>query len=157
MNKKSRELHEHFMGKCISLAEIALKSGDPPVGSILVWNYSIIGRGIESSKSTLDITNHAEILAIKDAIKKGNSPILKETVLYSTHEPCMMCSYVLRHYKIPQIVFGAAVDFVGGFSSRMNVLTTKAVPKWENKPTIVHGVCIRECLELNKKFEESIF
>jgi tRNA(adenine34) deaminase len=153
MKENNTSIHEHFMSQCIELAKLALQNGNPPVGSMLVCNGSVIGEGIEAGKSSGDLTNHAEILAVRDAIGKGHISLLNQATLYSTHEPCIMCSYVLRHHKIPQIVFGIAVDYVGGFSSELKVLQTETVPKWGNKPVIVEGICKEQCLTLNSRFE----
>ncbi|MBV1922707.1 MAG: nucleoside deaminase, partial [Flavobacteriaceae bacterium] len=97
--------HEYFMKKCIELGVKALKNGNPPVGSLLVKEDTIIGIGIENGKSSNDITNHAEIEAIRDALKSHQS--INGSILYTTHEPCIMCSYVIRHHRIKTIVFGA--------------------------------------------------
>lgn len=151
MNLKTQQ---KFMKHCLNLAEKALALGNPPVGSILVYENRIIGEGIESGKSTGDITNHAEILTVRDAISKGNKALLKDAAMLSTHEPCIMCSYLIRHHKIPKIIFGTAVDFIGGCTSEFKVLETESVPKWEAKPTIIKGVLEDECLDLNRRFIE---
>lgn len=148
------ENNEKYMHKCLLLAEIALKSGNPPVGAILIHNDIIIGEGIESGKSTGDITNHAEILVVRDVIAKGHSTLLNQATLYTTHEPCIMCAYVLRHHKIPNIVFGVTVDFIGGFTSQFNVLSSENIPKWGEKPKVIGGVCEEACIALNKAFQQ---
>lgn len=140
------------MFECIELAKQALEKGNPPVGSLLVFEDKIIGRGIESGKSTGDITQHAEILAVKDALEKGHKDILDKSVMFSTHEPCIMCSYLIRHHKISKIVFGVSVPFVGGQSSKFNILETETVPKWGNPPIIESGILQHECEMLNEKF-----
>ena len=104
--------YNKYMLECIELAKQALEKGNPPVGSLLVFNDKIIGRGIESGKSTGDITQHAEILAVKDALEKGYRDTLNQSILISTHEPCIMCSYLIRHHKIAKIVFGVSVPSV---------------------------------------------
>jgi len=142
-----------YMEKCIELAKMALRNGDPPVGAILVLNGEIIGKGIEAGKSTGDITNHAEILAIRDAVQKGFIAQLSSAILYSTHEPCIMCSYVIRHHRIPKIIYGVDVDFVGGFTSHFSVLVTEDIPKWGKKPEVVTGVCENSCNSLNLQFK----
>lgn len=143
---------EKYMAKCLQLAEEALASGNPPVGSVLVLDGKIIGQGIESGKSTGDITNHAEIMAIRDAIANGFVNELSRTVLYSTHEPCIMCSYLIRHHKIPRIVFGTSVEYIGGFTSIFGVLTTEEVPKWGVRPKITTGICQAACDSLSDRF-----
>lgn len=137
----------------LKLAEKALLSGNPPVGAILVFKDDVIGEGIESGKSTKNITNHAEILAVQDAIKKGYENSLSLSTLYTTHEPCIMCSYVIRYHKIGQIVYGMAMDDVGGHTSQFKVLTNESILKWEKSPQIINGVLEKKCQSLSKKFE----
>ena len=143
-----------YMLECIELAKQALEKGNPPVGSILVFEDKIIGRGIESGKSSGDITQHAEILAVKDALANGYRNILEKSVMFSTHEPCIMCSYLIRHHKISKLIFGVSVPFVGGQSSEFKILETENIPKWGNKPEIASGILQNECEILNEKFAE---
>jgi tRNA(adenine34) deaminase len=143
---------EKYMRQCLNLAEIALKNGNPPVGAILVFEDKIIGEGIESGKSTGDITNHAEILAIRDALKNGYSTVLNQSKMFTTHEPCIMCSYVIRHHKIPHIIYGVSVDTLGGFTSKFNLLSTEDVLKWGKSPLVTGGICEKECGILNELF-----
>lgn len=144
----------YYMKRCLELAKKALAEGNPPVGALIVLDGEIIGTGIESGRSTGDITNHAEIMAIRSAVKNGYSGKLQLASMYTTHEPCIMCSYVIRHHKLAEIVYGTAVPFVGGSTSKFNILSTKDVPKWGNKPNVIGDVCIEQCNELNAQFLE---
>lgn len=141
-----------FMQQCLSLAEIALKNGNPPVGAIIVLQNKVIGKGIESGKSTEDITNHAEILAIRDAINNGFSNYLNDSKMFTTHEPCIMCSYLIRHHKIPHIIYGTHVPLIGGATSQFKILMTEQIPTWGKKPMITEGICVKECDDLTKQF-----
>lgn len=143
-----------YMQECIRLAKLALEEGNPPVGSVIVHENQIIGRGIEKGKSTGDITRHSEILAVQDALKNGFAEVLPHSILYSTHEPCLMCSYVLRHHHIANIKFGLQVPYVGGQSSEFKILETETVPKWGKRPQIESGLMRKECEVLNDQFRE---
>jgi len=146
------EDHEKYMEHCLQLAEEALKNGDPPVGAILVLGSTILGEGVESGKSSGDITNHAEIIAIRNAINNGFRKDLLKAKLYTTHEPCIMCSYVIRHHHIPEIIFGVSVKYTGGYTSSFDILATEKIPKWGKKPTVTGGICKEACEALSKKF-----
>lgn len=145
---------QYYMYQCLDLAKKALDAGNPPVGAIIVLNGEVIGTGIESGKSTGDITNHAEIMAIRSAIKNGYAGKLHLTSMYTTHEPCIMCSYMIRHHKIAEIIFGTAVPYVGGLTSKFSILDTEDIPKWGIKPKVIGDVCIEECNDLNVQFLE---
>jgi tRNA(adenine34) deaminase len=139
------------MRKCIELGKKAMRNGNPPVGSILVKNNTIIGIGVEAGKSMNDITKHAEIEAIRDALKHHQS--LNDVTLYTTHEPCIMCSYVIRHHQIKTIVYGTKSKYVGGKTSDYNLLETESVPKWGKTPEIIDGVLEKECLNLSETYQ----
>ncbi|MFS4455069.1 nucleoside deaminase [Maribacter sp. 2304DJ31-5] len=146
MNHKNiREKDKFYMRHCITLAKEALKTGNSPVGSVVVHQDTIIGEGVESSKSTKDVTDHAEILAVRDAISKEHLNNLGHSTLYTTHEPCVMCSYLIRHHKIPRIVYGITVEDIGGASSKFNLLCTTEVTSWDSKPEIIGGFLKEEC------------
>jgi tRNA(adenine34) deaminase len=145
---------QYYMHQCLDLAKTALKAGNPPVGAVIVLDEKVIGSGIESGRSTGDITNHAEIMAVRDAVKNGYSDKLHLSRMYTTHEPCIMCSYMIRHHKIAEIIYGTSVPYVGGFTSKYNVLSAEDVPKWGSKPKITGDVCVEECNELNNQFLE---
>ncbi|HEX7869044.1 MAG TPA: hypothetical protein VF455_02935, partial [Chryseobacterium sp.] len=80
--------------------------------------------------------------------------VLEQSVMFSTHEPCIMCSYLIRHHKVAKLVFGVSVPFVGGQSSDFKILETENVPKWGNKPEIESGILQQECEVLNEQFAE---
>lgn len=143
--------HIHFMKNCIELGKKAMRNGNPPVGSILVKNNTIIGIGTEAGKSMNDITKHAEIEAIRDALQYHQS--LNDVTLYTTHEPCIMCSYVIRHHQIKTIVFGIKSKYVGGKTSDYKILETESVPKWGKIPEVIDGILEKECLALSKTYQ----
>lgn len=146
--------YEDHMRHCISLAKEALANGNPPVGSLLVFDNRIIGTGVESGRSSGDITQHSEILAVKDALNNGYGNLLNDAVMFSTHEPCIMCSYLIRHHKIAKIVYGVDVPFVGGFSSEFKILETENIPKWGSRPEVESGILEHECVLLNEQFAD---
>jgi len=141
------------MEQCIVLGKKAMLNGNPPVGSIIVKDDKIISIGIEAGKSSKDITKHAEIEAVNDAIQNNQLENLKGCKLYTTHEPCIMCSYVLRHYKIDTIIYGSKVDYVGGITSNLNVMSTTQVPNWGKPPKIIENILKEECDNLTSSYK----
>ena len=149
MDKRQSEKHKAYMSICIDLAKIARQRGDSPVGSIIVQNSLIIGEGIEGGKTHKDITFHAEIEAIRHATKYLGKQNLSDCILYTTHEPCIMCSYMIRHTKIPLIVTGLATGEIGGFSSKLPLLLDTTIQKWAAPPRLINGILAKECADLN--------
>lgn len=141
-------MHEQFMQECLSLARLAKQRGDSPVGSILVRNGEIIARGIEGGKTHRDITYHAEIEAIREATALLNTQDLSDCTMYTTHEPCIMCAYVVRHTRIPTIVMGLTSGDIGGASSAYPLLKDTSIKKWGTPPQLITGVLEEECKAL---------
>ena len=137
------------MEKCIALAIIAKERGDSPVGSIVVEENNIIGEGIEGNNTHADITFHAEIEAIRRATEYLKSQDLSSCTLYTTHEPCIMCSYVIRHTKIKRVVIGIPNIETGGVNSAYPLLLDTVITKWKTPPTLITGILEKECRTLH--------
>jgi tRNA(adenine34) deaminase len=144
-----KQNHEFYMNKCIELAKIAKRNGDSPVGSILVKNGEIIGEGIEGGKTFKDITFHSEIEAVRNARILLETQDLSDCIMYTTHEPCIMCSYVIRHHQIKAIIIGLASGEIGGFSSVYPLLKDETIQKWNNPPQVLFGILEEECKQLS--------
>lgn len=149
MDRLQLKEHETYMNICIELAKIAKQRGDSPVGSIIVQNGVVVGKGIEGGKTHKDITYHAEIEAIRHATKYLGKQDLSDCILYTTHEPCIMCSYMIRHTKIPLIVTGVTTGEIGGFSSKLPLLLDTSIKKWAIPPSLINGILAKECAELS--------
>jgi tRNA(adenine34) deaminase len=149
MDEQTVRQHEYYMSRCIDLAKAARQRGDSPVGSVIVQNEFIIGEGIEGGKTHQDITFHPEIEAIRSATKHLGKQDLSDCILYTTHEPCIMCSYMIRHVKIPLVVSGLTSSEIGGFSSAFPVLSATGITRWASPPVVITGILEKECLQLH--------
>lgn len=148
MSEAEQADYEAYMRKCLALAQIAKARGDSPVGSILVRNQKIVAEGIEGGKTYQDITYHAEIEAIRNARIALEKTDLSDCILVTTHEPCIMCSYVIRHHKIKLIIVGLSTGEIGGYSSALPLLLDRSISKWDEPPRIVEGILEEECRAL---------
>ena len=149
MPKMEQADYEGYMRKYLTLAQIAKARGDSLVGSILVQNGKIVGEGIEGGKTYQDITFHAEIEAIRNARTALGITDLSDCILVTTHEPCIMCSYVIRHHKIKLIIVGLSTGEIGGYSSALPVLLDRSISKWGEMPRIIEGILEEECRDLD--------
>lgn len=140
--------HEFFMRQCIDLALKAKSNGESPVGSIIVRNNTVIATGIEAGKANMDITFHAEIEAIRMARKVLNTADLSDCIIYTTHEPCIMCSYVIRQARIGMVVMSLSSGDTGGYNSEHPVLKDTSIVKWGTPPIVVSGILDTICREL---------
>lgn len=144
-NERIFSRDEGFMRHAIRLARMALDGGDTPVGSVVVYGDRIIGEGIESVRRESDITAHAEVRAVQHACRARGSRNLTGCALYTTVEPCWMCSYIIRSVRISRVITGKAVPHAGGISSMYPVLTDPSIPTWNSPPEITTGVLEEEC------------
>jgi len=130
------EASDHFFIKrCEELAAIAAQRQESPVGSVVVLDGQILGEGIEAGKARQDITCHAEVEAIREAVKRFGKDLSAAT-LYTTHEPCILCSYVIRHHRIRRVFIRQAVAHIGGATSAYPILTANDIPIWSEPPIV---------------------
>lgn len=122
------------MDRCYVLAEKAAAEGESPVGSVIVKDGVVIGEAWEKSRQLKDISRHAEMLAILDAVRRGAS--LAGATLYSNVEPCILCAYAIRHYRIGEVVYERSAGELGGTNPRFNVLTAEGIAAWGKPPGV---------------------
>ena len=140
--------HERFMQRCIELARIAKNRGNTPVGSVVVKGGDIIGEGMEDAPTGLNLTGHAEIIACQEAAQYLQSKVLRDTILYTTAEPCFMCSYVIRQCVVSMVVYGEETPTVGGITSTMPILIDESLSDWKPTPRTLAGILREDCRNL---------
>ena len=96
---------DNFIYLAIKEAKKAYKKGDIPVGCIIVKNNKIISKAHNNKENKGIATYHAEILAINKACKKLKTWHLDDCILYSTMEPCVMCSGAIIQSRIKKIIY----------------------------------------------------
>lgn len=136
---------ENYMHRCLDLAVQAKSNGKTAVGSVIVKDNRIIAEGIEGSGELPASLAHAEMIAILNAHKSLNSKDLSDCILYTTVEPCFMCSYLIRQSNIKKVVFGITTPETGGASSEFPFLTSAKIRKWHPPPEVIEGVLKEAC------------
>lgn len=149
MNSTGDLAQEAYMKRAIELAKRALGRGDTPVGSLVVRNGEVIAEGSEAVKAQMDVSAHAELIAVRDACRTLGTFDLSACTLYTTAEPCFMCSYVVRQTRISQVIIGRTTPGVGGFSSQYPILNDPQIPGWGDPPRLVFGILEIECKALH--------
>ena len=99
---------ESMMREALCEAEIALSTGELPVGCVIEKDGKIIARGHNLRENSLDPTAHAEIVAIREAAKRLNQWRLSDCTIYVTLEPCPMCAGAISQARLKRLVYGAA-------------------------------------------------
>lgn len=103
---------DKFMQAAIAEARLGLAEGGIPIGSVLVHNGHILGRGHNRRVQQGSAIRHGEMDALENA---GRQPaqVYRESVLYTTLSPCAMCSGAILLYGIPRVVIGENQTFLG--------------------------------------------
>lgn len=101
-----------FLQAAIDEAKLGLAEGGIPIGSVLVRNGQIIGRGHNRRVQQGSAILHGEMDALENAGRLPAS-VYKESVLYTTLSPCAMCTGAILLYGIPKVVIGENQTFMG--------------------------------------------
>src|SRR5713101_8143055 len=101
---------DNFMRAAIEEAKQGLAEGGIPIGSVLVRDGKIIGRGHNRRVQEQNPMKHAEIDCLINAGRVGN---YKDTILYSTLMPCYLCAGAVVQFNIPNVVVGESDTFPG--------------------------------------------
>jgi cytosine deaminase len=101
-----------FLEVAIDEARTGLAEGGIPIGSVLVIDGHVVGRGHNRRVQRGSVVLHAEMDCLENAGRLGASDYRRAT-LYSTLSPCDMCSGALLLYGIPRVVIGENRTFQG--------------------------------------------
>ena len=131
--------HLKFMREAIKEAKKGLKEGGIPIGSVLVIENKIVGRGRNRKVQKNSTILHAEMDCLENAGKLSARDYKKAT-LYSTLSPCPMCTGAILWYEIPTVVIGENTTAKGpeNYSKRKGVK--------------IINLDLEECKELMKNF-----
>jgi len=103
---------DEFMAAAIAEAEAGLAEGGIPIGSVVVHDGTIVGRGHNRRIQQGSAILHGEMDALE---RTGRRPaaFYRECTLYTTLSPCPMCSGAIALYKIPRVIVGENRSFLG--------------------------------------------
>ncbi len=140
---------EHFMQLALAQAELAAKSGEVPVGAVVVQGGQVIATGRNAPIEGHDPTAHAEIAALRAAAQTLGNYRLPGCTLYVTLEPCAMCSGAMLHARLQRVVFGAPDPKTGAAGSVINLFDQ---PQLNHQTALQGGVLADESAALLKAF-----
>jgi creatinine deaminase len=105
-------MSEMFLNQAMEEAKISLSEGGIPIGSILVIDNKVVGKGHNRRIQKDSPILHAEMDCIENAGRLKPEDYEKAT-LYTTLSPCDMCSGAILLYKIPKVIIGENSSFLG--------------------------------------------
>ena len=146
--------YEEVMHAALEIARSAEKSGDVPVGAILLNpSGEIIGRGFNLRERDNDPTAHAEIVAMREGASSLGKWRLDGCTLVVTLEPCGMCAGAIAQARIPRVVFGAWDEKAGAVGSVWDLLRDPRAPF---SVEVISGILEAECAQVLRDFFEPL-
>lgn len=125
------------MDRCRVLAEEAREAGNTPVGSLVAIGSETIAEAGEEVPAGPDPFAHAELLAVREAMGRLGRALPSGATLYTTHEPCLLCSFAAREAGIERVVIGTRTPDIGGVTSAHPILVASDISRWGAPPVIV--------------------
>ena len=142
-----------YMKKALEQAKKAEKKQDFPVGCVIVYKDKIISKAYNKKEKNKIATKHAEIIAIEKACKKLKTWHLDDCTLYTTLEPCVMCSGAIIQSRIKKVIYATKNENFGAVESNYNVFDNMINKK---RITFITDVCKNESEELLINFFKNI-
>src|SRR5713226_10205657 len=130
-------------------ARAAAKSGEVPVGAVVLRDGAIVARAHNETVRRRDPTAHAELLVIHQALQTLATDRLDDCTLYVTLEPCAQCAGAIVLAKVGRLVFGAYDATVGMCGSIGDLVRH---PRLNHRVEVVSGVEAEACGELLQSF-----
>ncbi|HVV42293.1 MAG TPA: nucleoside deaminase [Nitrobacter sp.] len=138
-----------FMDLALKAAENAAKSGEVPIGCVIVRDNSVIATAGNRTLTDRDPTAHAELLAIREAARRLGSERLTDCDLYVTLEPCPMCAGAISFARIRRLYYGATDPKGGAVDSGVRFFASATC---HHRPEVYPSVGEREAATLLRDF-----
>lgn len=154
-------LDERMMRRCIELSRVAGKAGELPFAAVICKDGEVVAEIANQVSRDGDVTRHAEIVAVSQAQRALGTTNLQGCTLYSTIEPCPMCSFPIRETRISRVVFAISSPMMGG-ASRWDVLgdthISKRMPEaFGPPPEVLTGVLSKEAASVWRRWNPIIW
>ncbi|CAK9840816.1 tRNA specific adenosine-34 deaminase subunit Tad2 [Schizosaccharomyces pombe] len=141
--------HETYMKLAHEMARTSLSNREVPVSCVFVYKGEVIGRGFNETNCSLSGIRHAELIAIEKILEHYPASVFKETTLYVTVEPCLMCAAALKQLHIKAVYFGCGNDRFGGCGSVFSINKDQSIdPSYPVYP----GLFYSEAVMLMREF-----
>lgn len=138
------------MRLALAEAELALASGDVPVGAVILdADGAVLAHGRNEREKHDDPTAHAEVVAIRRAAEVRRDWHLDDTTLVVTLEPCVLCAGAILAARIPRVVFGAWDEKAGAAGSVYDLLRDRRLT---HRVEVVPEVLASESSALLREF-----
>lgn len=144
---------EYFMKKAIDLSRSAAEHGNEPFGAVLVKNGEIVYTNENQIYTKHDPTFHAEAGLIRSFCNETGITDLSDYTMYSSCEPCFMCSGALVWVQLGALVYGASdIDLCNILGSRGSKCSELVFEHSHHAPRVTAGVLRDESIAVLKDY-----
>jgi tRNA(Arg) A34 adenosine deaminase TadA len=145
--------HEPFILRCYALAREAVANGNHPFGALLVKGGQIILTAVNTVHSDKDETRHAEINLMAEAGRRFSADELAQCTLYTSTEPCAMCTGAIYAAGIPTIVFGCSAEALYDLlKSDLSIPSRDILALGQRGTAVIGPILKEEGLEIHKAY-----
>lgn len=154
MCSKSLDLiHEKHIDSTYEIAIESMNNGNHPFGALLVIDNEVVLTAENTVVTEKDVTKHAELNLVSMATKRFDSEALSKSILYTSTEPCAMCTGAIFWSGISAIVYGCPAEELGKIAGEAFVIPCREILKYGNRNFNVIGPVLKEKgVEVHKNF-----
>ncbi len=139
-------INETHMRLALEQADLARLRGDMPFGAVITRHGEIVVTIMNGEGQDIDITAHAELLAIRQACQRLGRRDLSDCEIYASTEPCPMCSSAIFQSNIPRIAYAVSRDDLPHIFRARKIRIAQLAEDWDYTPDVVGGVLSSEAL-----------
>ena len=142
------------MRKALQEAELAYDKGEVPVGAVIIKDetYELISWSYNQMRTNRSSLDHAEMIALKDAMKRLQNERLTGCSMITTLEPCPMCAQAISYARLNNIIFSAEDTKSGGILNGPKIFESSSC---HHKPNVIRFNDGEKSKKLLQKFFQS--
>jgi guanine deaminase len=140
-------INEDHMRLALKQAEVSRTRGEFPFGAVLVHEGEVLVAAENGEHRKADVTAHAEMMAISEACWKLGRRDLSDCIIYSSAEPCPMCSAAIFQSNIARVAFGLYRDDLPHLFRRRKIRIAQLAKDWDYRPEVVGGILREQAIK----------
>ncbi len=137
---------DSYMRIAVQEAQLAKSEGNKEYGAVVVFDNQIMGQAHNTAVTERDPSLHAEVNAIRQAVKTKKDPDLCGAILFSTCEPCPMCASLAAWANVTTIVYGVSVEEIAQWGhSRIQISASEIIARFPCSIEVIGNTLHDEC------------
>lgn len=132
-------VNEQHMRLALEMAVRSRAHGEFPFGAVIVRGDEVLVSCENGESRRRDVTAHAEVLAVSAACRSLSRRDLSDCTIYSSTEPCPMCSAAIFQSNIRRVVYSVTRDDLPHIFRRRKIRIAQLAEDWDYKPEIIGG------------------